>query len=184
MAESRTRSAPAPDAPIESPSSDPARAEVEKRIGEARASINQTVERLTETVHDQVDAVTTTVSGVLTMSEQFQREPLAWSLGALSAGFAMGYSLGRAHHVKTKRGRPSPLARMADDVATELATFGSSLVSPALSEELKAAFGVDLSAALAQIAARQVPRARTGKTKPAPKRRVGKRAGTSRRRRA
>jgi hypothetical protein len=93
------------------------------------------------------------------MSEQFQREPVAWSLGALSAGFAMGYGLGRAHHAKRRGGRPSPLARLADDVASELAAFGGALVSPALSAELQTAFGVDLTAALARIAAQQGPAA-------------------------
>ncbi len=168
-------------APSASPPVDPARAEVERRVESARESISQTVEQIKGTVNEHVDAVATTVSGVLTMSEQFQREPVAWSLGALSAGFAIGYGLGRAHHAKTSRGRRSPAARLADDVAAELATFGSSLVSPALTEELKTAFGVDLSAALAQIAAKQAPGTRSRQVV---KRRIKRRAAAPKRKRS
>lgn len=142
--------------------SEPTRAELEARMEEARTSIGRTMDELKGTISEKVDAVADTVTGVLTMSEQFQREPVAWSLGALSAGFAMGYSLGRAHHAKAANGRPSKLARLADDVAAELATFGDGLVSPGLSDELKTTFGVDLTAVLARIAAQQTrPRPRT-----------------------
>jgi hypothetical protein len=134
---------------------EPSRAELEARMDEARASIGRTMDELKDTIGERVDAVADTVNGVLTMSDQFQREPVAWSLGALSAGFAMGYSLGRAHHAKTAGGRPSKLARLADDVAAELATFGGALVSPGLAAELKQTFGVDLTGALARIVAQQ-----------------------------
>ncbi len=159
---------------------EPTRAELEARVEQARESITDTVEQIKETVGDQIDAVASTVSGVMTMADQFQREPVAWSLGALSAGFAMGYSLGRAHHATTTRGRPSPLARLADDVASELATFGGSLVSPDLAAELKKAFGVDLSAALAQIAAQQVTAKPKAKPKQKPTRKTKARVTTKR----
>ncbi len=137
------------------------REELEARVDEARQSITETVEQIKTTVDDRVDAVADTVTGLVSMTEQFQREPVAWSLGALSAGFAMGYSLGRAHHAKSANGRPSPAARLADDLAAELAAFGNSLVSPGMSAELRATFGVDLTAALERIAALQTrPRAR------------------------
>ncbi len=145
----------------------PTREELEARMDEARASIGRTMEELEGTLGERVDAVAGTVTGVLTMAEQFQREPVAWSLGALSAGFAMGYSLGRAHHAKDRNGRPSKLARLADDVAAELATFGDALVSPGLAGELKTTFGVDLTGALARIAAQQTrPRSRRGSSRP------------------
>ena len=154
-----------PAVPVDESSADLTREELQQRVDEARESITHTVAQIKDTVEEHVDAVKGTVSGVLTMSEQFQREPVAWSLGALSAGFAMGYSLGRAHHAKNTRGRPSHLARMADDVASELASFGSALVSPELSAELRQTFGVDLTAALARIAALQTrPRPRPRKS--------------------
>lgn len=151
----------------------PTREEIETRMERTRHSIGQTVEQIKDTVGERVDAVADTVSGVVSLAQQFQREPVAWSLGALSAGFAMGYSLGRAHHAKAGNGRPSPVARLADDVAAELASFGGSLVSPGLTAELKATFGVDLPAALERIAARQT-RPRSTKRHPtrSPKRRA------------
>lgn len=148
------------------------REELEARVDQARASIGRTVDALKDTIGERVDAVADTVNGVLTMSDQFQREPVAWSLGALSAGFAMGYSLGRAHHAKTTGGRPSKLARLADDVAAELATFGDALVSPGLAADLKQTFGVDLTGALARIAAQQ--------TQPRPRRRASGSQGATR----
>jgi hypothetical protein len=164
---------------------EPTREELEARMESARASIGRTVDELKETIGERVDAVADTVTGVLNMSEQFQREPVAWSLGALSAGFAMGYSLGRAHHAKTGTGRPSKLARLADDVAAELATFGDALVSPGLSAELKQTFGVDLTGALARIAAQQTrPRPRrSAKTTTARPKRPAKPAARPRRKR-
>ena len=141
----------------------PTREELEARVDDARDSITQTVEQIKGTVEERVGAVATTVTGMLSMAEQFQREPVAWSLGALSAGFAMGYSLGRAHHAKGRSGRPAPLAQFADDLASELAAFGGSLVSPSLGAELKATFGVDLSAALERIATMQTPGTQTSR---------------------
>lgn len=156
---------------------EPTREELEARVDQARVSIERTVDALKDTIGERVEAVADTVNGVLTMADQFQREPVAWSLGALSAGFAMGYSLGRAHHATAANGRPSKLARMADDVAAELATFGDALVSPGLAAELKQTFGVDLTGVLARIAAQQTqpgPRRRTSKSRSAarPKRRA------------
>ena len=39
-----------------------------------------------------IAAVKESVSGVMDYREQFQKEPLVWSLGALAAGFALGYT--------------------------------------------------------------------------------------------
>jgi hypothetical protein len=153
---------------------DATRAAAEERVEQARESISEIAEHIKDTVGAQVESVATTVSGVLSMSEHFQRDPVVWSLGALSAGFALGYGLGRAHHAATKRGRPSPFAQLADDVAAELATLGSSLVSPALGAELKATFGVDLTTALAHIATQAKAADRAPRPTRATKR-VGKR---------
>jgi hypothetical protein len=135
----------------------PARADLEARVDQARASIAQTVEEIKDTVGERIDAVKDTVTGVVSITDRLQREPVAWSLGALSAGFAMGYSLGRAHHAKTTRGRPSPMARLADDLASELAGAGQALVSAGFGRELKAALGVDVPTMLERIATVQAP---------------------------
>jgi hypothetical protein len=166
------------------PPSEPTREELEARIEDTRRSIAETVDQIKGAVGERVDAVSSTVAGVVTLADQFQREPVAWSLGALSAGFAMGYSLGRAHHVK-RGSRPSRLARFADDLAAELADFGDALVSPELSAELKTTFGVDLRAALARIAAQQTrPRRRPPRVTPrTPARTVSPRTAGARSRR-
>lgn len=68
---------------------------------ETRESLSQTVKEIKDTVGEQVASVKETVSGVLDYREQFQKEPMVWSLGALSAGFALGYTIGYAHkHTK------------------------------------------------------------------------------------
>jgi hypothetical protein len=148
---------------------DPARADLEARVDRARESIAQTVAEIKDTVGEQIDAVKETVTGVVSMSERMQREPVAWSLGALSTGFAMGYSLGRAHHAKTTRGRPSPVARLADDLALEIAGIGQVLVSSGFAAELKAALGVDVPSMLERIATMQPAKPRRLKA-PAAKR--------------
>ena len=50
---------------------------------EARESISHTVEEIKDTVEDQYESVKETVSGVLDYREQFQKDPIVWSVGAL-----------------------------------------------------------------------------------------------------
>lgn len=142
-----------PDATPES-----TKADLQQRMDEARESISQTVEEIKGTVEAQIDSVKETVSGVLSMREQFQSDPVTWSLGALSAGFAIGYTLGYAHkNAKTRGGPPSPLAAFADDLAGELSTLGKNLVLPSLDTKIKSAFGFDLSSVLEEIAGKRTP---------------------------
>jgi hypothetical protein len=54
-----------------------------------RESLAETVGEIKETVEQEYQSVRKTVSGVLDYREQFKDEPLVWSLGALSAGFAL-----------------------------------------------------------------------------------------------
>src|SRR4029453_7911869 len=82
-------------------SSEATKEELQQRVDTARESISQTVEEIRDTVEGQYESVKATVTGILDWREAFQREPLVWSLGALSAGFALGYTIG----VGTKRGR-------------------------------------------------------------------------------
>jgi hypothetical protein len=146
-------------------------------MDEARRSISQTVDEIKETVVEQVASVRETVSGVLDLREQFQRDPVVWSLGALSAGFALGYTLGYAHkHVKSARGRRSELAAFADDLVGELAKVGEGLVLPSLDAKLKTLLGFDLSAVLRDIAAGSKPAAGKRRTsRPTARRRTARR---------
>ena len=68
-------------------SDEPSKEELQRRLDETRGSISQTVTEIKETVANQVQAVKDT----LDWREQFKRRPVAWSAGALGAGFLVGY---------------------------------------------------------------------------------------------
>src|SRR5438309_1909474 len=80
-----------------------AKERLEKEMARARESLAETVGEIKSTVEQEVEQVKETVAGVLDFREAFQKEPLVWSLGALSAGFALGYSVGYGH--KKMKGR-------------------------------------------------------------------------------
>ncbi len=150
------RSAPPTEvSPTEvSPTDDQVRdkAQLQRQMEEARQSISQTVEEIKETFEDQYESVKQTVAGVLDFREQFQKDPLVWSLGALSAGFALGYTLGYAHKNMQAAGhKHSEIIAFADSLVDELGTLGNSLVLPPLNAKLKELFGLDLSGVLGEI---------------------------------
>jgi len=137
----------------------PTKEELQRHLKDTRESLSQTVAQLKNTVEAQVDAVKETVGGVLDYREQFQKEPLLWSLGTLSAGFALGYTLGYAH--KNTRGakNKSQVAAFADGIVAELSTVGQSLVMPALNSKIRELFGFDFSEVLAEVAgAKKAPK--------------------------
>jgi len=128
---------------------DPNRAELEQQLAATRESLSQTVHEIKETVTDQYEAVRDTVTGVIDYRDQFQKEPIVWSLGALSAGFALGYTLGYAH--KNSRGskaKHSQIAAFADSLAGELSTVGKTFVMPTLNHKIKELFGFDFAEVL------------------------------------
>jgi exonuclease VII large subunit len=150
---------------------DPTKAELERQMEETRESLSQTVQEIKDTVSGQVASVKETVSGVLDYREQFKEEPMVWSLGALSAGFALGYTLGYAHkNIKGSRKR-SEVAAFANTLATELSTVGNTMVMPALSAKIKDLFGFEFSDLLEEMG---------GKKKRVPRKKaIPKRAGKS-----
>ncbi|MGB7922249.1 MAG: hypothetical protein WCF57_03290 [Pyrinomonadaceae bacterium] len=75
---------------------DATKAELQRRMEEARESITQTVTEIKDTVTNQYQAVRQSVTEALDWREQYRRRPVAWSVGALSVGFIVGYSLGGA----------------------------------------------------------------------------------------
>jgi len=118
----------------------------------ARESISQTVEEIKDTVEDQYESVKETVSGVLDYRDQFQKDPIVWSVGALSAGFALGYTLGYAHKNMKPAGRKrSEVAAFSDSLVDELSRVGNSLVMPSLNAKIKQLFGFDFSDMLEEI---------------------------------
>ncbi len=93
MAEERTLGlARAPEPTTEEPSKE----ELQRRLGQARDSITNTVSEIKETVANQVQAVKDT----LDWREQFKKRPVAWSAAALGVGFCTGYCI--ANYAKSE----------------------------------------------------------------------------------
>ena len=129
----------------ESPKAEePSKQALQRQVGRTRESLAETVEEIKETAEQGYTSVKETVAGVLDYREQFQKDPIVWSLGALSAGFALGYTLGYAHKT-SKRGKHSQVVQFADRVVDELSNVGQSLVMPALNVKIKDIFGFDFT---------------------------------------
>ncbi len=67
--------------------------ELQRRMDEARDSISQTVTEIKDTVVHQYESVKDTISETLDWREQFKKQPVAWSVGAVGAGFIAGYGI-------------------------------------------------------------------------------------------
>jgi hypothetical protein len=84
--------------------------------------------------------------------EQLQKNPIVWSVGALSAGFALGYTLGYSHKSVGKgRRKRSGVANFADSLIDELSAVGNTLVMPSLDSRIKELFGFSLADMLDEI---------------------------------
>lgn len=130
---------------------EPSKEQLQRQMARTRESLAETVGEIKETVEQQVDIVKEGVSGVLNYREEFQKDPLVWSLGALSAGFALGYTIGYAHK-NTKGGKRSQATAFADTMIEQLSGVGQGLVLPALDAKISELFGFDFSAMLGQVA--------------------------------
>ena len=140
---------------------EPTKRELQDQMDRTRESLAETVAEIKDTVEHEVRAVKKSVSGVLDYREEFQKEPLVWSLGALSAGFALGYTVGYAH--KNSKGRKqTPVMAFADSMVDELSTMGQGFVLPALDAKIKELFGFEFSELLGQM---KGSKKRTGKKK-------------------
>lgn len=130
----------------------PSKRELQQQMEKTRQSVSETVGEIKDTVNQQIAAAKQTVTGIMDYREEFQKEPLVWSLGALSAGFALGYTMGYAHR-ETKGSRSkSEVAAFANSLVDELSVVGNSLVMPALNARIKEMFGFDFADALDSIA--------------------------------
>ena len=92
MAEERylaTARAPEPVAP----DTDPSKAELQRRMEEARESITETVSEIKETITNQYQNVRESISQTLDWREQYRRRPVAFTIGAMGAGVIAGYSI-------------------------------------------------------------------------------------------
>jgi hypothetical protein len=128
------------------------KADLQRRMEEARESISQTVGEIKETVEDQYESVRATVTGILDWREQFQKDPIIWSVGALCAGFALGYTLAHSQHgSKSGRRKASKLAAFTDSLVEQLGDLARQLPIPAFDPKMKDLFGFGLSDVIAEM---------------------------------
>jgi hypothetical protein len=104
--------------------------ELQRRMEQARETITQTVTEIKDTVANQYQSVKETINETLDWREQFRKRPVAFSVGALSAGFIVGYSLGGAFKgdSDSREGYPS---YEESDVWNVGAPLASAAVAPA-----------------------------------------------------
>lgn len=72
---------------------DPTKAELQRRMEEARESITQTVTEIKDTVVTQYQQVKETISDTLDWREQYKRHTLPFTVGAFAAGALIGYTV-------------------------------------------------------------------------------------------
>jgi hypothetical protein len=82
-----------PSGPLSKPDEDSSKDELQHRMEAARESISHTVDEIKDTVVNQYETVKESVSQTLDWHEQVKRRPVAWSAGALGAGFIVGYGV-------------------------------------------------------------------------------------------
>jgi hypothetical protein len=128
---------------------EPTKQQLQRQMARTRESLAQTVGEIKETVEQEVKMVKKGVSSVLDYRHEFQKDPLVWSLGALSAGFALGYTVGYAHK-NTKGKKQNEITAFADTMIEQLSTMGQGLVMPALDAKISELFGFEFSALLEQ----------------------------------
>jgi hypothetical protein len=162
------------DRPATDATQEPSKRQLQRQMEQTRESLSETVSEIKQTVDHEVRAVKKTVSGVLDYREQFQKEPLVWSLGALSAGFALGYTVGYAHK-NTKGGKQAPVIAFADSMVEELSMVGNAMVLPALDAKIKELFGFEFSELLTQMKQTKKSPARKRAHKRKPSKAVSKR---------
>jgi hypothetical protein len=124
--------------------------DLQRQIARTRGSLAETVGEIKETAEQGYESVKQGVSDVLDYREQFQKEPVVWSLGALSAGFALGYTLGHAHKI-SRKGRQSQLAEFGDRIVDDLSKVGQDLVIPTLNTKIRELFGLDFADLLKEM---------------------------------
>jgi len=123
---------------------------LQRQIRQTRDSVRDTVEQIQDAAEEKYQAVKKTVSDVLDYREEFQKEPVVWTVGALSAGFAAGYTLGYSHKL-AKNTKGSQFANFADTVVDDLSRLGQRFVLPELNTKITELFGFNFGGFLQQI---------------------------------
>ena len=164
---------------------EPSKAQLQRRMEEARESISHAVEEIKETVTDQVESVKETVHDVLDWNEHFAKNPLVWGAAAVGAGLVIGYSIAAMREGEHHRGRRRGSSNsVAESLLGELATVGENILLPAVNDRIKHLFGIDLSEHLFHHRA-TTPRPASGKKsskkKSAAKKSATKKSGSTKR---
>lgn len=150
----------------------PTKAELQRRMEEARESISDTVADIKSVVVNQyeevrgtVETVRAEVGEVLDWRTEFDRNPLVWGAGAVSIGILIGFGIARAFDDEDGggRGRKKKNNSTGGHIVAELSGFAD-LVLPTISTKVKELFGLDLDAYLraahAERPARREPSAK------------------------
>jgi hypothetical protein len=123
---------------------------LQRQIRRTTDSLRDTVDQIQDTAEQKYQVVKKTVSNVLDYREEFQKEPVVWTVGALSAGFAAGYAVGYSHNLaKNKKG--SQFANFTDTVVNDLSRLGQQFVLPELNAKITELFGFNFGGFLQQI---------------------------------
>jgi hypothetical protein len=138
---------------------EPTKAELQRRMEEAREDISQTVEEIKDTVTESYESVKETVVETLDWREQFRKHSIAWSLGALAVGYVVGTGIAASLHDATpkKKGRKTSglldeIYAMGEKLSDEFSDVAQTILLPALGKKIKDKFGIDLSDKLQGLA--------------------------------
>src|SRR5215212_2489417 len=130
---------------------EPTKAQLQRKMEDARDDISQTVAEIKETVTDQYESVKETVSETLDWREQFRKHSVAWSLGALAVGYVVGSGLAASFTNTTKkRGRKdegllAEIYAIGETISDELSSVAQTVLLPAIARKVKDTFGIDIA---------------------------------------
>jgi hypothetical protein len=141
----------------------PTKAELQRRMDEARDSITETVSEIKtvvahqyEEVRDTYETVKEGVGEVLDWREQFERNPIVWGAGAVSVGILVG--VGLAHlfddEEEARGRRKSKEPGTGERLISELTGLADAVL-PTISGKIKEMFGLDLSDYMSAARARR-----------------------------
>jgi hypothetical protein len=137
------------------------------------------------TVEDQYATAKDAISGILDWRTDFQQNPIVWSIGALSAGFALGYTAGRAESAGSLGRKHSSVGTFVNTLVKEVAALGSHLPLSTLDPTMRRILGFDLSQLFQEMSeatrTRRAPKKRSRGTRPAKRKKGARRADRMRR---
>src|SRR5688500_2358441 len=129
------------------------KADLQRRMDEARDSITETVSEIKTVVAQQYEEVKETyetvkegVGEVLDWREQFERNPVVWGAGAVSVGILIGVGLAHVFDEEEAGGRgrrQSKEPTTGERLIGELTGLADAVL-PTISGKIKELFGLDL----------------------------------------